>query len=69
MLFRKKIQRACAYCTFGGKIDDDTIICQKCGVVPSGHHCRRFRYDPLKRVPPKPLAQNFSKYEETDFSL
>lgn len=69
MLFRKKIERLCAYCVFGGKIDNDTIICQKCGVVPAGHHCRRFRYDPLKRVPPQPKEQNFEKYNDTDFSL
>ena len=69
MLFRKKIERCCAYCVFGGKISDEQIICQKCGIVPSSHHCRRFRYDPLKRVPPRPMAQNFEKYKETDFSL
>jgi len=69
MLFRKKIQRLCAHCAFGGKIDDDTVICQKCGVVPAEHQCRRFRYDPLKRVPPQPMPQNFEKYNESDFSL
>lgn len=69
MLFRKKIQRSCEYCTFGGKLDEDQIICQKCGIVPTDHHCRRFRYDPLKRVPPKPAKQNFEKYKDTDYSL
>ena len=65
MLFRKKIDRFCTYCAFGGKIDDDTVICKKCGVVPSAHHCRRFRYDPLKRVPsraaePQPQSADYS---------
>lgn len=69
MLFRKKIERFCVYCVYGGKIDDDNIICQKCGVVPASHHCRRFRYDPLKRVPPQPKSQDFEKYKDTDFSL
>ena len=69
MLFRKKMQRLCAHCAFGGKIDEDTVICRKCGVVPSDHRCRRFRYDPLKRVPPKPVEQDFARYEEKDFSL
>lgn len=69
MLFRKKIDRRCAYCQFGGKISDEQVICQKCGVVPASHQCRRFRYDPLKRVPPKPLAPDFSKYDEKDYSL
>ena len=26
MLFRKKVERYCAHCVFGGKIDDDTFI-------------------------------------------
>ncbi|MEI3090490.1 MAG: hypothetical protein V8T01_11275 [Oscillospiraceae bacterium] len=51
MLFRKKIDRYCTYCQFSGKVDEDSVICQFCGIVPCTHHCRRFRYDPLKRVP------------------
>ena len=47
MLFRKKIDRYCTYCQFAGKIDGESMVCQFCGVVPSDHHCRRFRYDPL----------------------
>lgn len=69
MLFRKKIERYCVYCTYSGKIDDENVVCQKCGVVPASHHCRRFRYDPLKRVPPQPKTQDFAKYKDTDFSL
>ena len=35
MLFRKKIDRYCTYCQFAGKIDDETMVCQFCGIVPS----------------------------------
>lgn len=69
MLFRKKIERYCAYCAFAGKISEDQMICQKCGVVPASHQCRRFRYDPLKRVPPRPVKLNTEKLSEEDFSL
>lgn len=69
MLFRKKIDRYCTYCKFAGKINDEQVICQKCGIVPASHKCRRFRYDPLKRVPPKTTPHNFSKYDEKDYSL
>ncbi len=69
MLFRKKIDRYCAHCAFAGKVNEEQMICQKCGIVPAGHHCRRFRYDPLKRVPAKPKAQDFSQYNDKDFSL
>lgn len=51
MLFRKKIDRYCTYCQFAGKLDDETMVCQKCGIVPAEHQCRKFKYDPLKRVP------------------
>ena len=56
MLFRKKIDRYCTYCQFAGKIDDETMVCQFCGIVPSDHRCRRFRYDPLRRIPGRPAA-------------
>ena len=69
MLFRKKMERHCAYCVFGGRIDEDTMICRKCGIVPADHQCRRFQYDPLKRVPPQQKAQSFEQYKDTDFSL
>lgn len=68
MLFRKKIDRFCAYCQFSGRIDDDSVICQFCGIVPGSHHCRRFRYDPLRRVPGRPAARQADR-DEADYSL
>lgn len=69
MLFRKKIARSCSYCVNGAKLDDDTVLCMKRGVVPAGKKCRKFLYDPCKRTPPRPKAINFSKYSPEDFSL
>ena len=69
MLFRKKIDRACSYCQFAGKVDGESMICQKYGVVPAGHHCRKFRYDPLKRVPSRPHSGGLEKFDKNDFSL
>ena len=69
MLFRKKIDRACAYCTFGTKLDEDTVLCAKKGMKAPDGKCRRFKYDPTKRIPTKAKALDFSKYEEQDFSL
>ena len=57
MLFRKKIDRYCTYCQFAGKIDGESMVCQFCGVVPSDHHCRRFRYDPLRASPAAPRSK------------
>lgn len=69
MLFRKKIQRSCAYCVSGTAIDDEQILCVKKGVVPICGKCRKFSYDPCKRIPPKPKAPDFSRYKEEDFKL
>ena len=31
--------------------DEETMLCDKKGVVIGDHVCRNFRYDPLKRIP------------------
>lgn len=69
MLFRKKIEPSCNYCTRSAKLNDGLILCSKKGVVPADGKCISFRYDPFKRIPPKPKALDFSKYNKEDFSL
>lgn len=69
MLFRRKIDPCCSYCQYGGQISEREVACIKRGIVPAEHHCRSFRYDPLKRVPPRPLALDTSGLREGDFSL
>ena len=69
MLFRKEIEPRCAYCARGVCIGDEQIACLHKGIVPAGYHCRKFEYDPLKRVPAQPAAPDFSKYKDQDFSL
>lgn len=69
MLFRKKIDRACAYCCHSTKLDEDQVLCAKKGIKFALDKCRKFKYDPCKRIPPKSKALDFSKYTEQDFSL
>ncbi len=69
MLFRKKIQRACAYCVYGTHLDDGTILCSKKGMKKQEDSCFRFRYDPCKRIPSRPKAMDFSRYNDEDYSL
>ena len=54
MLFRKDIEPRCAYCAQGVRINETQVACMKKGIVAAEPHCFRFRYDPLKRVPPRP---------------
>lgn len=68
-LFRKNIEPRCAYCAKGSAISEREVICQRKGVVASEFHCRAFRYDPLKRTPPRPVKLETSKLTEEDFKI
>ena len=73
MLFDKHIEPRCSYCQWGTPLDLDLdegqIVCVKKGIVACTGSCRRFRYDPLKRTPPKPLAVSFKHLKDEDFTL
>ena len=69
MLFRKKIERSCSYCEYATKIDDEHVLCIKKGMRSAMAKCRKFSYDPCKRIPGKPKALDFSKYDNEDYSL
>lgn len=69
MLFRKKIQKSCTYCQYGTKLNDEQVLCIKKGVVSLDGKCRKFTYDPCKRIPAKPKALDFEKYNDEDYSL
>ena len=67
-LFGNKVDPACEYCALGKPTaDKQMILCSRNGVVSPFYKCRKFTYDPLKRVPrPAPPLREFSK---KDFSL
>ncbi len=69
MLFRKKIERSCGYCLYGSHMENGVILCVKKGFRSEESQCRRFKYDPCKRIPKKAKALDFSKYDKEDFSL
>ena len=69
MLFRKKMDKSCTYCRFGTMLEEGLVLCTKKGVVAAGGKCRKFLYDPIKRVPIKPKTPDFNKYDSEDFSL
>ncbi|MFR5845987.1 MAG: hypothetical protein ACLUEU_09570 [Oscillospiraceae bacterium] len=51
--FRKDIEPRCAYCAHGSAVNECEVACSRRGVVDGSDHCRHFRYDPLRRVPPR----------------
>lgn len=51
-LRKVQLDRVCFYCENAVPLHDkDFMLCRRHGVVSAGHRCRRFSYDPLKRVP------------------
>ncbi len=68
-LFRKNIEPRCAYCAKGSAISDREVICSRKGIVAAEFHCRGFRYDPLRREPPRPVKLETAKLTEEDFKI
>lgn len=69
MLFRKKQPRCCAHCRYSTSITEEQVLCSKRGIRPPDMPCRRFKYDPLKRVPIKNATIDLSRYKQEDFIL
>ena len=67
-LFGDTIKPACGYCLFADDAPEDgAIICTRKGRVSAGFYCRRFRYDPLRRIPKK--APRLPKLSPDEFKL
>ena len=64
MLFRKKIQKSCEYCTHGTILENDQVLCSKQGLIDNAEKCRKFRYDPLKREPKLNTKESVLEYIE-----
>ncbi len=53
---KREMPRFCAFCEHASLLsDENTVLCDKKGVVDAFHRCRKFRYDLLKRKPLAPL--------------
>ncbi len=61
--------KACCYCEKGSfSFDGEAILCEKKGVVAPDDCCKKFVYDPLKRVP-REKHSPLSGFSAEDFSL
>lgn len=67
-LYGNKVNPACETCRFGQvTVDGRAILCSHRGAMPRYAQCRRYTYDPLKRVPHHKAPQ--TAYDPADFSL
>lgn len=69
MLFRKRIPKDCGYCKYAAKFNETHFLCAKKGIVSGMRPCRKFKYDPCKRIPAKAKPMDFQQYQTDDFSL
>jgi hypothetical protein len=49
-LFEPRDYQACAHCSRGETMDELYVICSR-GVMKPQAACRKFHYNPLKRIP------------------
>lgn len=67
-LLGKNVSPKCIYCETGIVTDDGiSVLCKKKGVMQPDSFCRKFRYDPLKRIPE--TAKLNTDFSEEDFAL
>lgn len=66
-LFSGRIPPACQYCEKAMKIMENQVLCLKKGVVPLDYSCRKYSYDPTKRIPQRPVQ--LDDFQAQDFSI
>ena len=67
-LYGNNIQPCCEYCTQARRAADGRVmLCSRRGIVPMYHHCRKFQYDPLKRIPFR--QPSLRKHQPEEFLL
>lgn len=66
-LFGNNIKPSCKYCEFGKSGEGNSIDCSKFGEMKSYDSCKKFTYNPLKRIPKKELSLAFSAVNDIDF--
>ena len=64
-LFGNRIPPACQYCEFASPAGNDQFrACSKKGIVRANFYCRHYRYDPILRIPRRPLELETFDLEE-----
>lgn len=55
MLYDDQVPKVCAHCIHARDFNRRHELCHKRGPVSPDYSCAHFKYDPLRRVPPKPV--------------
>ncbi len=64
----KSIEKICANCAYGRYTpNEDGVLCEKKGVMLKSSSCKSFKYDPLNRIPARPVTMG--NYSAEEFEL
>ncbi len=64
---KKDFERLCVACEHSRIINDENnVLCDLRGIVACTYKCRKFSYDPLKRMPPKSETVTPLEYVDID---
>ncbi len=68
-LFGNNVKPSCKYCVFSTSCEGEKITCSKFGVVKAydAAACKKYEYNPLKRIPKKELSLAKSAVNDIDF--
>jgi hypothetical protein len=68
-LFGKNVEPACRHCESEIQVmpSNGQVLCSRLGVVAADYHCKRYVYDPLKRIPKR--KRPLPKFTPADFSI
>ncbi len=66
-LFGNNIKPSCKYCESATSVEGNVIKCSKFGDVKAYDSCKKYVYNPLKRIPKKELQLANSAVNEIDF--
>ena len=69
MLYRQKVDPCCACCAHARAIDNTAAVCLRRGIVALSGCCKKFSYDPLKRVPEAPRTLVRKEHDPDKFEL
>lgn len=70
MIYRECENPKCFFCAYSSKLAaTEDMICTKAGIVSQDSICKKFRYDPQKRIPKRVQKLNKDKFTADDFAL
>lgn len=63
-----EVEPKCAYCEHGQIASNSVqVLCIKRGIFDLNHSCKKFKYDPLKKIPQ--ASPDMQEYSEEDFTI